>query len=162
MIVPWSQVSDAFFGFTYGCIGEVSALALLMGGLYLMYRKVIRWHVPVAYLLTIGVLGFILPARTADGTFTAWFTGPGLFHIVTGGAMIGGFFMATDMVTNPMTIKGKLIFGFGCGLLTLFIRIYSTAYPEGCCYSILLMNTTVPLIDAWTRPRVFGTGKESK
>jgi electron transport complex protein RnfD len=158
--VSWDQVSDAFFGLTFGCIGEVSALALLLGGLFLLKRGIIRWHIPVAYLVTLAVFGFILPARTGSGEFTAWFSGPGLFHVVSGGAMIGAFFMATDWVTNPMTNKGKLIFGCGCGLLTLFIRIYSTAYPEGVCYAILLMNTTVPMIDAWTRPRVFGTKKE--
>ena len=123
----------------------------------MLKKQVIRWQIPLAYMAVVGLLGWLLPARLADGSFTNWATGPGLYHIFTGGVIIGAFFMATDMVTSPMTRTGQLIFGAGCGLITIMIRIYSTAYPEGVCYSILLMNTVVPLIDSWTRPRVFGT-----
>lgn len=156
-----------FWGIEGGCIGEVSAAALLLGGIYLFAKKVISWEIPVGFIGTTVLLGWILPAPfkypLADGTFavgyTPWFSGPWLLHLLGGGLLLGAFFMATDMVTSPLTPKGRLIFGIGCGLLTILIRLYSSAYPEGVCYSILIMNTCVPLIDAWTRPVVFGTRK---
>jgi len=159
------QIVDVFLGNTMGCIGEVSALALLLGGLYLLARNLIGWRIPLLYIATVAVLGWALPAPyTAEGgatAYTHWFTGPALLHVVGGGLFIGAFFMATDMVTSPMTPKGQTIFAVGCGVLTAVIRLYG-GYPEGVCYSILLMNTVVPLIDAWTRPRVYGkTPRES-
>ncbi|MBN1256906.1 MAG: RnfABCDGE type electron transport complex subunit D [Planctomycetes bacterium] len=158
-----SQIFDVFMGNTFGCIGEISALALLLGGIYLLGKKIITWHIPFAYIATVALLGWILPAPYSNGeatAYTAWFTGPWLMHVVGGGLFIGAFFMATDMVTSPMSRLGKLLFGCGCGLLTIVIRIYG-GYPEGVCYSILLMNTVVPMIDCWTRPRVYGTAKAS-
>ena len=164
--ISWNEVLDAFLGNVNGSIAEVSALALILGGLYLLMRNIISWHIPAGYIGTVALLGWALPmpVHVHGSTFyTQWFTGPALFHVMAGGVMIGALFMATDMVTSPMSRAGKLVFGIGCGLITILIRLYSGAYPEGVCYSILLMNTMVPMIDGFTRPRVFGkktaTGK---
>jgi len=138
-----------FVGNMAGCLGEVSALALLLGAAYLFWKRIITWHVPVTYLGTVVLLGglfwIINPARYPDP----------LFHLVTGGLMLGAFFMATDMVTSPVTTKGLLIFGCGCGVLTVLIRLFG-GYPEGVSFAILLMNAATPLIDRYTRPRKFG------
>ncbi len=155
-------VWDSFIGFEPGCIAEVSAIALIIGGIFLLLKKIITWEAPVFYIATVGILTWILPAKIALSggagvVYTPWFSGPVLLQLFSGGLMIGAFFMDTDYVTTPMTRKGKIIFAIGCGIITAMIRLYSSAYPEGCCYSILLMNTCVPLIDAWTRPKKFGT-----
>lgn len=144
---------DMFLGNTNGCIGEVSALALVAGGVFLLLRKRIKWQVPVLYVGTVFVLTMVLPMA---GGFP-WLQGPGmgLYHVLGGGLMIGAIFMATDMVTSPITTKGAVIFAIGCGVLTALIRLFG-GFPEGVCFSILLMNTTVPLIDRYTQPRVFG------
>lgn len=134
-----------------GCIGETSAIALLAGGLYLLYKKCIKWYVPVAYLLTVFVVSIFLPPRI----FTPWANNP-FYHLFAGGLFLGAFFMTTDMVTTPLTKKGMLIFSVGAGLLTILIRFYS-GYPEGVCYSILIMNTATPLIDRFTKPRLYGS-----
>ncbi len=158
-----SVVWKSFIGFEPGCIAEISALALILGGVYLLLKKIITWETPVVYLLTVAVLTWIFPAKIAitDGGFgyTTWFSGPVLLQLFGGGLMLGAFFMDTDYVTTPMTRKGKIVFALGCGVITAMIRMYSSAYPEGCCYSILIMNTCVPLIDAWTRPKKFGSKK---
>ncbi len=158
-----SVVWKSFIGFEPGCIAEISALALILGGVYLLIKKIITWETPVVYLLTVALLTWIFPAKIAitDGGFgyTTWFSGPVLLQLFGGGLMLGAFFMDTDYVTTPMTRKGKIIFALGCGIITAMIRMYSSAYPEGCCYSILIMNTCVPLIDAWTRPKKFGSKK---
>ncbi|MDU1412665.1 MAG: RnfABCDGE type electron transport complex subunit D [Clostridium sp.] len=134
-----------------GCIGEVSALALLIGAAYLLYRKVISWHIPVAYIGTVLVFTTVLGRN-------GFMSGNGLQEILLGGLMLGAFFMATDYTTSPTTKKGQLIFGIGCGVLTSIIRLYG-GYAEGVSYSILIMNLLVPTIDKWTRPRVFGGAK---
>lgn len=156
-------VWNGFIGMEAGCIAEISALALLMGGLFLMFKKIISWEIPFVYLATVALLTWVLPAKVVleggGSAYTAWFAGPVLLQLVSGGLLLGAFFMDTDYVTTPMTFKGKVIFALGCGILTAVIRLYSTSYPEGCCYSILIMNTCVPLIDAWTKPRKFGTNK---
>lgn len=155
----WEMVRDTFTGIEGGCIAETSAIALLIGGLFLLAKKIISWETPVVYLATLALLTWALPAAyTAGGTsaYTPWFCGPALLHLGAGGAFLGAFFMETDYVTSPLTRKGKIIFAFGCGVITALIRLYSGSYPEGCCYSILLMNTCVPLIDSWTRPRKYG------
>lgn len=144
--------SNAFMGNIGGCIGEVSALALLLGAFYLFYKKVITWHIPVSYLGTAFVLFFIFGRQ-------GLFTGFPVYELLLGGILLGAFFMATDYSSSPITPKGKIIFGCGCGILTVIIRIYG-GYPEGVSYSILLMNLTVPLIDKYTKPRVFGTVKK--
>jgi electron transport complex protein RnfD len=140
---------DLFLGKTGGCIGEISALAIIIGGMFLLYKKIITWHIPVFYLLSLagfsGVLWLIDSTRYADP----------LFHILAGGAMLGAWFMATDMVTSPMSIKGQIIFAVAGGILCGAIRIFGS-YPEGCSYSILIMNAFVPLIDKYAKPKRFG------
>lgn len=157
-IMPDSSLALANFGFSYrdlflgncgGCIGEVSALALLAGALYLLYRRYITLHIPLSYLVTAALLIWIFGGKTP-------FTGDWVFHVLAGGFILGAFFMATDMVTTPITGKGMLIFGVGCGAITFIIRKFSGS-PEGVSFSILLMNAAVPLIDHFTRPRKFGT-----
>lgn len=140
---------DLFLGNIGGCIGEVSALAILLGGLYMLIKKIITWHIPVIYLLSLfgftGVLWLIDSSKYADP----------LFHILAGGAMLGAWFMATDMVTSPMSVKGQIIFAVGGGILCGAIRVFGS-YPEGCSYSILIMNAFVPLIDKYVKPKRFG------
>lgn len=142
--------SDMFFGQIGGALGEISALAILVGGFYLLYKKIITWHIPVFYLLSLGgltgVLWLIDPLKYADP----------LFHILAGGAMLGAWFMATDMVTSPMSVKGQIIFAVFGGILCGLIRLFGS-YPEGCSYSILIMNAFVPLIDNFAKPKKFGT-----
>ena len=133
-----------------GCIGETSALCLLIGGAYLVIRKVITVRIPLAYILTVAVLTFIFAKGNNNLEFM-------LSHVLSGGLMLGAIFMATDYATSPVTKKGQIIFGVGCGLLTVFIR-YFGSYPEGVSYSILLMNACVWLIDTHTKPKAFGEG----
>jgi electron transport complex protein RnfD len=140
---------QALIGDMGGSMGEVSAIALIIGGLYMLYRKIISWEIPVSMLLTVAVVSGILwginPEQYADP----------VFHLLTGGMLLGAIFMATDMVTSPMTRGGQLVFGFGVGLLTILIRIWG-AYPEGVSFAILLMNAVVPLINRGFKPRRFG------
>jgi len=132
-----------------GCLGEVSALALLAGGLFLIYKKVITWHIPVSYIgSTLGIAGIFWLADPSK------YANP-VFHLLTGGLVLGAFFMATDMVSSPVTYKGMLIYGFGCGLLTILIRLFG-GYPEGVSFAILLMNAATPLIDRYCRPTIYG------
>ena len=140
---------DMALGNIPGCIGEVSAIALAIGAAYLLWRKVITWHIPVAFIATVFVYSLI-----AGGA-------PAMMQVLTGGVMIGAFFMATDYVTSPTTGKGKLIFGFGCGLLCMLIRQFG-GYPEGCSFAILIMNAVCPLINRWTQPRPFGEVRRKK
>ena len=154
-LLPESSLLDAFVGNVGGCIGEVSALMLLLGGLYLIWRGVIRARIPVAYIATVAVLTFAFPMGGNDRL--TWM----LYQLCTGGLMLGAFFMATDYVTSPVTKKGEVIFGIGCGLLTVFIR-YFGGYPEGVSYSILIMNCCVWLIDKVGKPNRYGVTKEIK
>lgn len=151
-----SQLSDAygafFMGNIGGCLGETSALFLLIGAVYLLFKKHIRLKIPAAYIGTVALLSWMF------GGINGMFTGDWLFHILTGGLILGAFFMATDMVTSPVTFWGQIIFGIGCGLITVIIRLIG-GYPEGVSYSILLMNLTVPLLNKFTRPRIFGEVK---
>jgi len=125
-----------------GCIGETSALLLILGGLYLLFRKVIEWRIPFSYIGTAALMAIA-------------FNQDPVFHILSGGLLLGAFFMATDLVTSPVTKPGRWIFGAGCGVLTMIIRFLG-GYPEGVCYSILIMNSTVPLLDRYFRGRVYG------
>ena len=143
----WAQ----FKGSIKGCVGETSAILLFAGGIILLVRRVITWHIPAAYIISMAVLTFIYYSIVG-------YPRPqmiALSHILTGGLMLGAFFMATDMVTSPISGKGMLLFGAGCGLITFVIRIWG-GYPEGVSYAILLMNATVPLIDRFTKPKVWG------
>lgn len=144
------SILDMFLGNMPGCIGEVSALLLLGGGVYLILSKVITWHIPVIYLGTVAVVTFIFPhgAAAFDVSYM-------LSELFSGGLILGAVFMATDYVTSPITKWGKVIFAVGCGLLTVFIR-YFGAYSEGVSYSILIMNLFVWYIDRLTKPKVFG------
>lgn len=142
---------NAFIGNVGGCIGETSALALLIGGAYLIYRRVISWHVPVFYIGTVAILTTILGR-------SGFMTGNGLYEIFTGGLMLGAFFMATDYTTSPITQKGRIIFAIGCGVVATLIRVFG-GYPEGVSYSILVMNLFVPIIDKYVTPKIFGEVK---
>ena len=148
------DVPAMFLGQIPGSLGEVSAVALLLGGIYLLWRKVINWQIPVAYIATVAVLSFLFPKA---GTGLEWM----LYSIFGGGLFLGAFFMATDYATSPVTKKGQLIFGIGCGLFTVLIR-YFGSYNEGVCYSIMVMNLLVPLIDKYTKPTRFGVVKSDK
>lgn len=143
---------DYFIGFMGGSIGEISALALIVGGIYLLCRKVINWRIPLIYILTVfvftGILWLINPTQFANP----------LFHILTGGLILGAFFMATDMVTSPMTKAGMVVFALGCGFLTVIIRVFGP-YPEGVSFAILIMNAFVPLINRGFRPKMYGKEK---
>ncbi|MBN2793104.1 MAG: RnfABCDGE type electron transport complex subunit D [Desulfuromonadales bacterium] len=144
-----SGFSDYFLGNMGGCLGEVSALALLLGGIFLLYKKIITWHTPFSFIGTViivsGIFWLVDPTKYPNP----------LFHLITGGLILGAFYMATDMVSSPVTYKGMLIFGFGCGLLTVLIRLFG-GYPEGVSFAILLMNAATPLIDRYTRPKIYG------
>ena len=139
---------DAFLGHVGGSFGEVSAIAILIGAIYLLWRKVISWHIPVAFIGTAfifsGILWLVNPEQFLNPVMT----------IFTGGIMLGACFMATDMVTSPMSKTAQLIFGFGCGLLTIIIRNWG-AYPEGVSFAILLMNSITPLLNRWCKPARF-------
>lgn len=142
---------DLFLGNVGGCIGEVSALALIIGGLFLIWKRVISPLIPLTFIGTVFVLGFIW-----DGLDGA------VFHICAGGLMLGAFFCATDYVTSPTLPAGKVIFGIGCGLFTMLIRIFGT-YPEGVSFAILLMNILTPFIDRVCEKRLYGrSGKAEK
>ena len=139
-----------FFGTRGGSLGETSVLLLAVGGLYLIVRRYIDWQVPTFMIGTVGLLTW------AFGGSHGLFTGDGLFHMMAGGLVIGAFFMATDMVTIPMSRLGKILFAVGVGALTVLIRLKG-GYPEGVCYAILLMNAVTPLIDRYLFPKKFGS-----
>ena len=145
------NILKTFIGFNKsGCIGEVCGAALVLGGIYLLARKVINWRIPFFYIGTAALLTWVF------GRGGGWFTGRPGYELLIGGLLLGAFFMATDYTTSPITPKGRIIMGVGCGVITVLIRLFSSGYPEGVSYSILLMNLAVPLIDKATRPRVFG------
>jgi electron transport complex protein RnfD len=146
---------ELLLGFTSGSAGEMSALALILGGLYLLIRKVITWHIPVTILVTMalftGIFWVVNPEQYANP----------LIHILSGGAILGAFYMATDLVTSPMTKKGMVIFAIGIAIITVVIRLYG-AYPEGISFAILIMNAFVPLINTYFKPRRFGNKIQAK
>ncbi len=144
---------DAFLGFEAGSIGETSALALLIGGIFLLARHSITWHIPFSYLGTVALLAAIFNTIAPDH-FT-----PPMFNLFAGGLMLCAFFMATDPVSSPVTPIGQIVFGIGCGIITWSIRSFG-GYPEGAMFSVLLMNCAVPLIDHYCRPRVYGHEQE--
>ena len=136
-----------------GSMGEIAALALLAGGIYMLWRKVITWHIPVAVLGSMAVFAFVL-AFFQGGVSSLLYELPA-FHLLAGGAMLGAIFMATDYVTSPMTAKGMVIYGIGIGVITMIIRQWG-AYPEGMSFAILLMNAVAPLINKYVKPKRFG------
>lgn len=142
---------DLLIGNVGGCIGETSVIALLLGALYLLYRRVITLEIPLAFIATLGLFIWVFGG---EGLFTGDF----VYHILAGGLILGAFFMATDYSTSPVTRKGKIIMGIGCGLITGIIRLYAN-YPEGASFAIILMNIVVPLIERYTIPKSFGGEK---
>lgn len=140
---------ELFYGYMGGSMGEIAAVALLLGLGYMLFRKVITIHIPASIFITIaaftGILWFINPESNADP----------IFHLLTGGVMLGAIFMATDYVTSPMSVKGMWIYGIGIGIITVSIRIFG-AYPEGISFAILIMNAFVPLINMYIKPKRFG------
>ena len=151
--LPEESLIDMFLGNIPGCIGEVSALALLLGGAYLVYRKVISIRIPAAYLGTVALITLVFHKTDAP---VDWM----LYSLLGGGVMLGAIFMATDYATSPATAMGQIIYGIGCGALTVFFRYYGL-YPEGVTYAILIMNAFVWIIDRYTAPRRFGAKKGS-
>ena len=144
---------ELFYGYMGGSMGEIAAVALLLGFAYMLFRKVITWHIPISIFLTVavftGILWFVNPESNADP----------LFHLLTGGLMLGAIFMATDYVTSPMSVKGMWVYGVGIGLITVLIRVFG-AYPEGISFAILIMNAFVPLINMYIKPKRFGEPKK--
>lgn len=138
-----------------GCIGEVSATLLILTGLYLMIRKVITWHIPVSYIATVAVISFVFPLGGANRLDFM------LMQLFSGALILGAFFMATDYVTSPVTKTGRIIYGIGCGLITIFIR-YFGGFPEGVSFAILIMNLFVWYLDKATKPKVFGGVKKNE
>ncbi len=165
----YPSLKSLALGSTPGCTGETSAVLLALGGIYLIYKGYVNWKVPAVFLGTIFCFAFFFPTWKIDGA-TAFgglvsygehsrFFFPA-YQVLAGGAVIGAFFMATDMVTTPITSRGQVIFALGCGLITSLIRLIGHGFPEGVCYSILLMNTATPIIDRYTRPRKYGAVKK--
>ncbi len=151
-----ATLMDMFLGKTGGCIGEMSAFLLILGGIYLIVRRVITWHIPVCYLGTVAIFALLLPESGAMFDLNTMLT-----QLLSGGLILGAIFMATDYVTSPITKWGRVIFGIGCGLITVLFRRYSS-YPEGTSFAILVMNSLVWYIDRMTKPRVFGGAKHGK
>ena len=157
---PISEISkslpstvEMLFGEIGGSLGEISAILLIIGGLYMLFTKVITWHIPVSIIATVAVVAGIF-----------WAVNPEIYinptyHVLTGGLMLGAIFMATDMVSSPMTPKGQLIYGFGIGIITILIRLFG-AYPEGISFAILIMNAVVPLLNRYIKPKRFGEIKK--
>ena len=148
--------ADFFFGNIPGCIGEVSAFLLLLGTIYLFARKIITWHIPVSFLASFGLLVWVFGgSQFQSGSFS----GDVVFHLFTGGVILGAFYMATDMVTSPLTARGMIIFGVSVGFFTFLIRFFGS-FPEGVSLAIILVNIFVPLIDKYTGPKRFGVSKK--
>ncbi|MBT9171764.1 MAG: Electron transport complex subunit RsxD [Syntrophomonadaceae bacterium] len=146
-----ASLFNLFVGAVPGSLGETSAFALLLGAAWLFYKGLIDWRIPGGYLGTVFLMGAFFDGT---GTLPEMFS-RGLFHLLAGGVMLGALFMATDMVTSPVTALGRLIFGIGCGLVTMLIRLFG-AFPEGVTFAILLMNALTPLLDNLTLPKKFG------
>ncbi len=151
-MLPEASIGEMFLGNVGGCIGETSALLLIIGGVYLLYRKVITARIPASYILTVAVLTFLFPQGNDR---IAWM----LSSLFSGGLMLGAIFMATDYVTSPITKLGQIVYGIGCGVVTVLIR-YFGGYNEGVSYAILVMNTCVVLLDRIGRPVKFGAPKK--
>lgn len=147
--------TNMLLGITGGSIGEMSALALIIGGIYLISRKVISWHIPVTVLATMGFMTGIFWLADAEQ-----YANP-VIHLLSGGAILGALYMATDLVTSPVTKKGMVIFAIGIGIITVVIRLFG-AYPEGISFAILIMNAFVPLINRYFKPRRFGSKIKAK
>jgi electron transport complex protein RnfD len=153
--------TELFLGHTSGSLGETSVIALLIGAGFLLYKKYITWHIPVSFIGTVAVVAWIFGGSDPETGKFAIFTGDPLFHVLSGGLMLGAFFMATDYVTVPSVHKGQIVFGVGCGLITMLIRLKG-GFPEGVMFAILLMNCFAPIIDRSMKSRTFGLRKPEK
>ena len=149
-------VQDLLLGNMPGSLGEVATLALLLGFVYLLWRRVITWHIPVTILATMALFAFLVALCSGESGEMLWQLP--LFHVLAGGAILGSVFMATDYSTSPMTVKGGVIFAIGIGVITMLIRLWG-AYPEGMSFAILMMNACVPLINKYVKPKRFGVVK---
>jgi electron transport complex protein RnfD len=147
-------LGNLFIGNVGGCIGETSVIALLLGAVYLLYKRIIGFAIPLSYMLTVYILFWIFNGISSN-PFTSDALIISTYHVFAGGLVLGAFFMATDMVTSPISTKGRIVFGVCCGVLTYCIRKFG-GYPEGVSYSILIMNLFVPLIDRYIRPKIYG------
>lgn len=154
-LMPDISYQNLLFGLNGGSLGEIAALALLLGGVYLVWRKVITWHIPVCILGTMAVFTGILHLVNPEQYINP------LFHVLTGGAILGAVYMATDYVTSPMSKSGMIVYAIGIGVITVLIRVWG-AYPEGISFAILIMNAVVPLLNKYMRPKRFGVVKKAK
>ncbi len=149
------NIVDMALGYRAGSLGETSALLILAGGIFLMVRKVISWHIPLTLMATVFLMGTLFnainPERFASG----------LFHLMTGATFLGAFFIATDYVTSPVSKLGQIVFAVGCGILVWVIRTFA-GYPEGMAFAVLFMNALTPIIDQYTRPRLFGRTRKGE
>jgi len=155
--LPLYSYSDLFWGNVPGSLGETSAFAILLGGLLLILTRVIRWHIPVIYIATVGLLTWIFGGLPLG---LGLFTGDALYHMLAGGLMLGAVFMATDYVTSPMGTKAKVVYAISLGVLTTIIRLWG-GYPEGVSYAIVIMNIFVPILDRYIRPRIYGQNRKT-
>ncbi|MBQ4054188.1 MAG: RnfABCDGE type electron transport complex subunit D [Clostridia bacterium] len=155
-VSPDLTLFDMIIGRMPGCIGEISVVLLLLGGLYLLVRRVITWHIPVSFIATVAALTYLFPQNQSVQAWEFMLT-----ELCTGGLILGAFFMATDYATSPVTYSGRIVYGIGCGLITVFIR-YFGGYNEGVSFAILIMNLLVWYIDKFTRPRIFGALPKKK
>ncbi|MDH4286029.1 MAG: RnfABCDGE type electron transport complex subunit D, partial [Gallionella sp.] len=146
---------DMLLGYRAGSMGETSAILILAGGLFLMAKRIISWHIPLSVMgglfVMASIFNFVDPTRFASGTF----------HLISGATFLGAFFIATDYVTSPVSKTGQLMFGLGCGILIWLIRTFA-GYPEGVAFAVLLMNAMTPIIDQYTRPRAFGRNSKGE
>lgn len=149
------QTFDLFFGNNSGCIGEVSTFALLIGLAYLLWKRIITWHIPISILLTVLIFGYIMHFADPEKYVSGW------VHLCSGGLMLGAVFMATDYVTSPMSHKGMLVYGVCIGILTVIIRLFGS-YPEGMSFAILIMNSFTPLINTYIKPKRYGEVTKKK
>jgi len=149
------DLTTSFIGYIPGSLGETSALLILLGGLYLLYKRIITWHIPLSMIGSLLLLATLFHWLAPDT-----YPGP-LVHLLSGATLLGAFFIATDLVTSPVTAKGQLLFGAGCGLLVFVIRTWA-GYPEGMAFAVLLMNALTPLIDHYIRPRVYGRNRKGE
>lgn len=154
-LTPVFDTLTSFIGYMPGSLGETSALLVLLGGLYLLYKRIITWHIPVAMIASLLSLATLFHGIDADT-----YPGP-LVHLLSGATLLGAFFIATDPVTSPVTTRGQLLFGAGCGALVFVIRTWA-GYPEGMAFAVMLMNALTPLIDHYIRPRVYGRDRKGE
>jgi electron transport complex protein RnfD len=154
-LAPVFDALNGFIGTTSGSLGETSALLILLGGLYLLYRRIISWHIPVAMVGSLLILAAVFHLLDPQS-----YLGP-MVHLLSGATLLGAFFIATDLVTSPVTPKGQLLFGAGCGALVFVIRTWA-GYPEGMAFAVMLMNGLTPLIDHYIRPRVYGRNRKGE